>query len=453
MVNVPKRRGSCPRVWTPMESGDGLLVRIHTATHWFEAALIERLVALALRHGNGLIEITRRANLQLRGVRPEALSALQQELVTLGLAPASAWGERRFVLHTTPWLGLDPACAALGPVLRQLEDWLDDPARSCALHPKLAIALSGPRNELAGLGADLSIALDPIRPAHARISIAIAPHQQHPLGTCALTQVGDWVGAWIQRLAEAPSGDAETWQAQRMHEWVARHGRAALEPHLPSSLEPSLARTSFERSVSEPEGPSSWLGFHHAATPWFGAMLPFGAGDPDQWRALAALCARFGRGTLRSHPGRGLLLRGVDAASRDALGEELARLGLIVHPDDPLTRTVACAGAPACSSAHGETRTLARELSQLATTRLTRGAILHVAGCEKSCAHSGPAAITLVHTSTGPRLGFDCDTARAAQAPVHSPSELRAALSASALKCATPAPDEAVEPDPDDPAP
>ena len=435
-----------------MESGDGLLVRIHAATHWFDVALIEQLVALALRHGNGLIEITRRANLQLRGVRAEGLSALQQALVTLGLAPPSVWGERRFVLHTTPWLGLDPACAALGPVLRQLEDWLDDPARSCALHPKLAIALSGPRNELAGLGADLSIALDPIRPAHARISIAVAPHRQHALGTCPLAQVGDWVGAWIQRLAETPSGETETWQAQRMHEWVARHGLAALEPHLPSALEPSLARVSLERA-SEPEGPSSWLGFHHAAARWFGVMLPLGAGDPEQWRALAALCARFGHGALRTHPGRGLLLRGVDAANRDALGEELARVGLIVHPEDPLTRAVACAGAPACASAHGETRKLARELSQLAAPRLARGATLHVSGCEKSCAHSGPAAMTLVHTPAGPRLGFDCDTTRAAQAPVYSPGALRAALSASALECATPAPDEAVKPDPHDPAP
>ena len=43
------------------------------------------IAAAALSHGNGLIDLSARANLQLRGVRPEAHLALMDDLADLGL--------------------------------------------------------------------------------------------------------------------------------------------------------------------------------------------------------------------------------------------------------------------------------------------------------------------------------------------------------------------------------
>jgi precorrin-3B synthase len=69
----------------------------------------------------------------------------------------------------------------------------------------------------------------------------------------------------------------------------------------------------------------------------------------------------------------------------------------ITRPDDPLLRAIACSGAPRCREAHADTRELAAALAP----RLAPDAHLHVSGCAKGCAHSGPATITLVATGAG----------------------------------------------------
>jgi precorrin-3B synthase len=170
-------------------------------------------------------------------------------------------------------------------------------------------------------------------------------------------------------------------------------------------------------------------------------MLPFGSGDAGQWRALAALAERYGDGWLRTHPERGLLLRGVTPECAEALRTAAQEAGFCVSHDDPLTRVVACPGAPACSSAEGETRQLARELAQQLAPTPRRGVQLHVSGCEKSCAHSGPSAIVLVHTKAGARLAFDRAVSDAASAAPIRLASIPEALSASAREYATPAPD------------
>jgi sulfite reductase beta subunit-like hemoprotein len=73
------------------------------------------------RDGNGVVELTRRANLQLRGLRADTLGAAQAELVEAGLlAPDPATDERRNVL-AAPAAGLDPTeIADIRPITSHL---------------------------------------------------------------------------------------------------------------------------------------------------------------------------------------------------------------------------------------------------------------------------------------------------------------------------------------------
>jgi sulfite reductase beta subunit-like hemoprotein len=81
-----------------------------------------------------------------------------------------------------------------------------------------------------------------------------------------------------------------------------------------------------------------------------------------------------------------------------------------------MLRVIACPGAPACSSAWGETRALARRLS----ARLAPDRTLHVSGCSKGCASSEPADITIVHAADGCKLGFGLDVTQTSLAPADS---------------------------------
>jgi len=64
-------RGACPGLSAPMPTGDGLLVRL-TPDGAMDIDAFVALCALALRHGNGVMEITARGNVQVRGLTPQS---------------------------------------------------------------------------------------------------------------------------------------------------------------------------------------------------------------------------------------------------------------------------------------------------------------------------------------------------------------------------------------------
>jgi precorrin-3B synthase len=83
-------KGWCPGALRPMESGDGLLVRVKPWCGAITMAQAAGLADIAARLGNGHIDLTRRANLQIRGLHAEAMDDLHIALDRLGLLDADA---------------------------------------------------------------------------------------------------------------------------------------------------------------------------------------------------------------------------------------------------------------------------------------------------------------------------------------------------------------------------
>jgi precorrin-3B synthase len=83
-------KGWCPGALAPMPSGDGLLVRIKPLCGALTLVQAAGLADIARRLGNGHIDLTRRANLQIRGLREEALGELREALDRLGLLDPDA---------------------------------------------------------------------------------------------------------------------------------------------------------------------------------------------------------------------------------------------------------------------------------------------------------------------------------------------------------------------------
>jgi sulfite reductase beta subunit-like hemoprotein len=170
------------------------------------------------------------------------------------------------------------------------------------------------------------------------------------------------------------------------------------------------------------------LGFHGAGGGWFGVGLPFGSAAHAEWVALAELAERFGAATVRMTPGREVLIVGVRRELAARLAEVASRLGFITEPGDPRKQVVACSGAPACSSAYGETRSLASALGVELQPLLAAGATLHVSGCEKGCASRAVADVSIVLAQAGARLALNADVAAASGAPVEALSTISAKL-------------------------
>jgi precorrin-3B synthase len=176
-------KGWCPGALRPMESGDGLIARVRPWCGAFSVAQAGGLAEIAERLGNGHIDLTRRANLQIRGLREEGLPALHDALSRLGLldpdpateaarnimvGPLASAKVRALAEQLSRALTEDRRIAALpayitdaGVALRVDGQWLDGGSIEAALEaasggtlalPKLDIVPQPGRRRLGRLG-------------------------------------------------------------------------------------------------------------------------------------------------------------------------------------------------------------------------------------------------------------------------------------------------------------
>ena len=128
MNAMPRCRGWCPSLYDPMETGDGLLVRVKPPGARLTAPTARLLADAAARWGNGVIELTRRGNLQVRGLRPDGVAPFAAAMAAAGLADPDPARERRRVVIAPPLAGDDPGAAATGLAERIEAALADGPA-------------------------------------------------------------------------------------------------------------------------------------------------------------------------------------------------------------------------------------------------------------------------------------------------------------------------------------
>ena len=78
-------RGACPRLSEPMQTGDGLLARIVTVGP-IPLDQFALLCAAAREHGNGVMEISARGSLQVRGLTPISAPLFASAVADLAIA-------------------------------------------------------------------------------------------------------------------------------------------------------------------------------------------------------------------------------------------------------------------------------------------------------------------------------------------------------------------------------
>ncbi|MDE1905603.1 MAG: precorrin-3B synthase [Rhodospirillales bacterium] len=96
-------KGWCPGAWVPMMAEDGLILRIRPRDGRLTAAQTRGLAMLAQAEDQARVSLTSRANLQLRGIKPERHAALLAGLNALGLLDENAAAETARNIIVTPF--------------------------------------------------------------------------------------------------------------------------------------------------------------------------------------------------------------------------------------------------------------------------------------------------------------------------------------------------------------
>lgn len=382
---APVIQGWCPGALRPMESGDGWVVRIRPRAGRLLPEQARGIAALSRAYGNGLIDLSARANVQLRGVTMASHAPLIGGLRNLGLLDDSADAEAQRNVTLAPFwaqgdgaydLALDLSAALTAPSTPRLPS-------------KFGFVVDmGPAPILRDIAGDIRIE----RAGNLALIYATGAQTGATVPLAVAVETAIELAHWFAD-AGGIGADGRGRMAQLLVQGAVLPARFATHA-VPAAL-PFTPR----------------IGLHSS-----GALVGFEFGQM-QAETLGALAEL---GPLRITPWRMVLVEG--ATQMPALPH------LITDADDPMLRVIACTGAPACTQAHQPTRDLARTLAP----HIPQGQICHVSGCAKGCAHPTAAALTLTATPRGFDLvqnGRAGDTAQRADLnPTHIPQAIFHAL-------------------------
>jgi precorrin-3B synthase len=187
------RRGWCPGMLRPMETGDGLLVRLHPWSGTLTASQAGAIADAARRFGNGLLDISSRGNVQIRGVTADSHAALVAHLSAAGLADGVRPDAPYRLCLTSPLAGMDASDLIDASALAERIE--AETSALAGLPAKVSIVVDGGgAMPLDGIDADLRlVALD-----EKRLAVGLMSHElmSHGLMSHGLMSNGapDWVG-------------------------------------------------------------------------------------------------------------------------------------------------------------------------------------------------------------------------------------------------------------------
>ncbi|MEQ1942936.1 precorrin-3B synthase [Mesorhizobium sp. VNQ89] len=379
------RRGACPALSAPMKTGDGLLVRLNPVDGGVSPEALIGLCEAADEHGNGIVEVTARGSVQIRGLTADSAVEFAAVVNKLGIPVRTG-----IPVQTGVMAGLDPGeISDPTPLAEAIRAGIAAAGLESLLGPKVSVVVDGGgRTALDEVAAD--VRLTAVTGGGWIVAIAGDQQSARPLGITDDEQATCNIAlALLSRIAEMGR------QAR---------GRDLNDATLSGLVDGSEGRREAARSLI---GETALRNQELA----LGVALPFGHISADRLKAFAEKALTLGVEDVRPAPKRTLVaICGSKRAARE-LGRTAEALGFITSPDDPTQSISACPGAPDCASGYLPARTIAAEIAREHAGFFDGSLHLHVSGCAKGCAH--PAASTLTMVGGEREIGLVADgTAR-----------------------------------------
>ncbi|CAM2760122.1 precorrin-3B synthase [Skermania piniformis] len=368
----------CPGALTLHDAADGPLARVRLPGGRLDPAQLAALVLAAVEFGSGSIELTSRANLQLRAVRDPA--GLAELLTGAGLLP-SATHERVRNIVASALSGRVGGRADVRPLIDELDAALCGTPELARLPGRVLFGLDDGRGDVGALGPDFGLFAAGggefallLAGADSGVRLGRDGVDRLIAAAAVFGRIRD--GAW--RLADVPDGAARVCAALGLVPSAAPVG-------LPPAPAPAIG----------------WLPQDDGAVA-LGAGLRFGTLDAGLAEFVVAV-----EHPIVITPGRGLILADLAEPVADTVLRVLAPLGLIFDAESPWLRVSACAGQPGCGNALADVRGDAVVAVERGDHPAGRQ---HWAGCARRCGRP-PAPVTdVVATGAGYRIATDSES-------------------------------------------
>ena len=357
-----------------MEAADGLLVRLRLPGGSIAPAGLRTVADVAEQFGNGVVEMTSRANVQIRGLQIGTIDEVAELLAIGGLVgPDAARDERRDVV-VSPLTGHDPnQFIDLTSTALAAADLLTTAPDLECLPPKFGVVFddggTAPVREVPG---DLCFGAVPSAQSEPSMQLELGRALNDADPTVACIPATEALRVMIAGAGLCSSHGA------RLSELVERQGRPAVVAAVTDGVSVSWEH---DPSPSATVHPVGMLAHHRGDRVNLGAAPLLGRASPTMLCALADL-ADASSACVRLTPWRGIVFLGVATSDAELVLDGLASAGFSTDPSDPAHLVSACAGSPGCQASRADTMGAALALldGPMAPTRR-----VHLSGCEKRC--------------------------------------------------------------------
>lgn len=340
------------------QAADGGLARIRIPGGRLLSSAFRAVAGAAVELGDGGIELTSRANLQIRGLAPGAERELAERLAAAGLLPSPTHERVRNII----------ASPLAGPVARELISDLD---RALCARPGLA-----------ALPERFLFAIDLPWP-DADVAAVLTARD-----TASILLAGRDVSLRVPRSAVVATmlACAEAFQALRAEEWRIAELDGGAERVAGHAMNASFTAVgAMNEAFIAPLGPIP-QGDGLVAV---GAAVPLGRLTPGQAAVL---------GDVVITPWRGVVVPDLQPREAEVVVGRLRAVGLLLDHADPGARVSACVGRPGCAKALADVR--ADAAAMIAGGEVPEVAV-HWSGCARRCGRPRGVAIDVVATEDG----------------------------------------------------
>lgn len=398
---------TCPGLFQPSAAQDGLLLRLRIPGGLLTVPQCEAIADLADQFGGGSIEVTNRANVQIRGLRAGMTTEMLERLQTLALAsPIAAVDSLRNIM-CSPTAGIDrQQLLDTRPFAADWNRYLTTRPDFAVLSPKFSVCFDGGEavsvrdrpNDISLVAVQIGEAvwfrlhlnLGDRGAAPCDVGVLVKPEESLQVLAAIADVYRDYTSAIDTTKRRKPR------LREVLHDWGLEPFLQEIARHLPFSLQRSEITSNVSLTNSYQH-----LAIHSQQQPglsYIGVILPLGRLETQQLRGLATLAAHYGSSMLRLTPWQNVLLSDLQTSQIAVVQQEIEQLGLHTSATHPHSAIVACSGTTGCKSSATNTQADALALAIYLEQHIALDCPvnIHFSGCEKSCAQHHTSDIALL---------------------------------------------------------
>lgn len=358
---------------------------------------------LAERLGGGYVDVTTRANLQVREIGADRAVEFVTGLIDLGIINRGSGADNIRNVTGSPTAGIDSdELIDTRPLTHAMHHYILQHREMYGLPRKFNIAFDG-GGRVSSLADTNDIGFEAVQVndgaaiaagVYFRLELGgISGHKDFAQDTGVLLKPNECVpaaAALVQTFNE--HGDRTDRKKARLKYVLERLGfegyLQAAEKHYGSTWRRfPLDQCDVRRSPDR----IGHIGVHEQRQPglyYIGVVLPVGRLRSDQLRGLAEIATRYGSGTLRLTVWQNVLISDIPLSHLEAAQAEIIALGLHWSATNLRAGLVACTGNTGCRFAAANTKRTALKIADYLESRLELDQPLniHVTGCPHSCA-------------------------------------------------------------------